>query len=82
MHAHLKLVSPILAQVCNPISVQKKGKRLHFHVVIEFFTVCTKGRNGNFVFKGYNNSKKKLAPVGLDLMLQIITGLEVQCLTK
>ena len=39
------------------------------------------GRNGNFVFKGFNNSKKKLPPVGLDLMLQIITGLGVQCLT-
>ena len=36
------------------------------------------GRNGNFVFKGFNNSKKTLPPVGLDLMLQIITGLGVQ----
>ena len=29
----------------------------------------------NFEFKGFDNSKKKLPPVGLDLMLQIITGL-------
>ena len=36
------------------------------------------GRNGNFVFKGFNNSKKTLPQVGLDLMLQIITGLGVQ----
>ena len=34
------------------------------------------------VFKGFNNSKRKLPPVGLDLMLQIITGLGVQCLTN
>ena len=27
-------------------------------------------------------AKKKLPPVGLDLMLQIITGLGVQCLTR
>ena len=47
-----------------------------------FHSLYKVGRNGNFVFKGFNNSKKKLPPVGLDLMLQIITGLGVQCLTK
>ena len=40
------------------------------------------GRNGIIVFKRINNSKKKLPPVGLDLMQEIITGLGVQCLTK
>ena len=40
------------------------------------------GRNGNFVFKGFKNSKKKLPPVGFDLMLQIITGLGLQCLAR
>ena len=47
-----------------------------------FRTLYKVDRNGNFVFKGFNNSKKKLPPVGLDLMLQIITGLGVQCLTR
>ena len=45
-----------------------------------FHSLYKVGRNGNFVFKGFNNSKKKLPPVGLDLMLQITTGLRVQCL--
>ena len=40
------------------------------------------GGNGYLVFEGFNNSKKKLHPVGLDLILQIITGLGVQRLTK
>ena len=48
-----------------------------------FHSLYKVGRNGNFVFKGFNNGKKKkLPPVGLDLMLQIITGLGVQCLTR
>ena len=47
-----------------------------------FHSLYKVDRNGNFVFKEFNNSKKKLPPVGLDLMLQIITGLGVQCLTK
>ena len=46
-----------------------------------FHSLYKVGRNGNFVFKGFNNSKKKLPLVGLDLLLQIITGLGVQCLT-
>ena len=47
-----------------------------------FHSLYKVGRNGNLVFKGFNNSKKRnLPPVGLDLMLQIITGLGVQCLT-
>ena len=53
----------------------------------EFFTVCILGlyirvfhslykvgRNDKFVFKGFNNRKKKLPPVGLNLMPEIITG--------
>ena len=47
-----------------------------------FHSLYKVGRNGNFIFKGFNNSKKKLPPVGLDQMLQIITGLGVQCLTR
>ena len=47
-----------------------------------FHSLYKIGRNGNIVFKGFNNSKKKLSPVGLYLMLQIITGLGVQCQTR
>ena len=46
-----------------------------------FHSLYKVGRNGNFVFKGFNNSKKKLPPVGLDLVQEIIAGLGVQCLT-
>ena len=49
-----------------------------------FHSLYKIGRNGNFVFKGFNNSKKKnLPPVGLDLMLQIITGPKIKsCMNR
>ena len=40
-----------------------------------FYSLYKLGRNGIIVFKGINNSKKKLPPVGLHLMQGIITGL-------
>ena len=46
-----------------------------------FHSLYKVGRNGIIVFKGINSNKKKLPPVGLDLMQEIITGLGVQCLT-
>ena len=46
-----------------------------------FHSLYKVGRNDIIVFKGINNSKKKLPPVGLDLMQEIFTGLRVQCLT-
>ena len=46
-----------------------------------FHSLYKVGRNGNFVFKGFNNSKKELPPVGLDLVQEIIVGLGVQCLS-
>ena len=46
-----------------------------------FHSLYKVGRHGIIVFKGINNSKKKLNPVGLDLVQEIITGLGVQCLT-
>ena len=50
---------------------------------VEFFTVCTKLAEMAILYsKDLTKAKKKLPPVGLDLMLQIITGLGVQCLTK
>ena len=50
---------------------------------VEFFTVCTKLTEMAILYsKDLTTAKKKLPPVGLDLMLQIITGLRVQCLTK
>ena len=49
---------------------------------IEFFTVCTKlAEMAVLYLKDLTTAKKELPPVGLDLMLQIITGLGVQCLT-
>ena len=41
----------------------------------QFVQSCQKG---NFVFKEFNNSKKKLPPVGLNLVQEIIAGLGVQ----
>ena len=57
------------------------GLQWTYLLIRVFHSLYKVGRNGNFVFKVFNNSKKKLPPVGLDLMLQIITGLGVQCLT-
>ena len=46
----------------------------------EFFTVCTKLAEMAILYsKDLTTAKKKLPPVGLDLMLQIIAGLGVQC---
>ena len=39
-------------------------------------------RNCSIDIKGFNNSKEKLPPVGLELMQEIITGSRVQCLTN
>ena len=50
---------------------------------IEFFTVCTKLTEMAILYsKDLTTAKKSLPPVELDLMLQIITGLGVQCLTR
>ena len=51
------------------------------HITRVFHSLYKIGRNGIIVFKGINNSNKKLPPVGLDLMQEIFTGLGVQCLT-
>ena len=65
------------------LNIFSSGAQVYEFVIIRVFRTLYKvDRNGNFVFKGFNNSKKKLPPVGLDLMLQIITGLGVQCLTR
>ena len=48
-------------------------------VAFEFFTVDKGGRNGSIGIKGFNNSKTKLPPVGIDLMQENITGLGVHC---
>ena len=47
----------------------------------QFFPQLKFGRNGNFVFKGFNSKKKQLPPVGLELVQEIIAGLGVKCLT-
>ena len=51
----------------------------HEMEIFEFFTVCTKLAERAILYsKDLTTAKKKLPPVGLDLMLQIITGLGVQ----
>ena len=52
-------------------------------LTFEFFTVCKKLAEMAILYsKDLTTAKKKLPPVGLDLMPQIITGLGVQCLTR
>ena len=51
--------------------------------LFQFFTFCTKlAEMATLYSKDLTTAKIKLPPVGLDLILQIITGLGVQCLTK
>ena len=51
--------------------------------IFEFFTVCTKLAEMAILYsKDLTTVKKELPPVGLDLILHIVTGLGVQCLTK
>ena len=64
--------------ICPFKGVNTSSVKHHIRVFHSLYKV---GTNGNFVFKAFNKSKKKLPPVGLDLMLQIITGLGVQYLT-
>ena len=40
-----------------------------------FYSLYIVGRNGTVGIKEFNNSKKELPPVGLNLMQEIITGL-------
>ena len=48
----------------------------------EFFTVCTKLAEMAILYsKDLTTAKKKLPPVGLDLVQEIIAGLGVRCLT-
>ena len=52
-------------------------------LAIEFFTVCTNWQKWQFcIQRNLTTAKKELPPVGLDLMLKIITDLGVQCLTR
>ena len=55
---------------------------LHSVFIIEFFTVCTKLTEMALLCSKDLTTAKKLPPVGLDLMQEIITSLRVQCLTK
>ena len=47
---------------------------------IEFFTVCTKLAEMTLLTSRDLTAAKKLFPVGLDLMQEIITSIRVQCL--
>ena len=47
-------------------------------MIFEFFTVCTKLAEMAILYsRDLTTAKKKLSPVGLDLMPEIITGLGV-----
>ena len=68
----------IKSVVCATSTVTKRNKILGFvgpesSVTNRVFHSLYKvGRNGNLVFKGFNNSKKKLPSVGLYLMLLLL----------
>ena len=62
--------------------VQLHCQLIRIIVTVEFFTVCTKLAEMAILYsKDLTTAKKKLPPVELNLMPQIITGL-VQCLTR
>ena len=62
---------------------RKSSVPFEFNQSCEFFTVCTKLAEMAVLYsKDLTTARKRLPPVGLDLMLQIITGFGVQCLTK
>ena len=50
-------------------------------LALEFFTVCTKLAEMAILYSKDLTTAKKLPPLGLDLVQEIITGLGVQCLT-
>ena len=57
--------------------------RVKDSLTFKFFTVCTEilAEIAILYSEVFNNSKKKLPPVGFDLVQEIIAGLGVQCLT-
>ena len=60
----------------------KTSVTLHsIRLIRVFHSLYKVGSTGSIGIKGFNNSKK-LPPVGLDLMQEIIAGLGVQCLTN
>ena len=72
-----------LSQECkmtnDPVlSYTGMGARFLRESTVEFFTVCTKLAEMAILYSKDLTTAKKLPPVGLDLMLQIITGLGVQ----
>ena len=65
---------------CSFRKVQKQVNTANCEqsALIEFFTVYTKLAEMAILY----SKDKKLPPVGLELIPEIITGLGVQCLTK
>ena len=58
------------------ISVFVLFETIQYSTTIEFFTVCTKLAEMALLYsKESTTAKKKLPPVGLDLMQEIITSL-------
>ena len=68
--------------VLNPLMLRTILGSPPGYKTIEFFTVCTKlAEMALLSSKELTTAKKKLPPVGLNLMQEIITGSGVQCLT-
>ena len=66
----------------EPIQEERKhGTDALSKLAIEFFTVCTTLAEMAILYSKELTTAKKLPPVGLNLMQEIITGLGVQCLT-
>ena len=64
------------------VSLLWKLLKTRISATVEFFTVCTKLAEMAILYsKDLTTAKKKLPPVGLDLVHEIIAGLGVQCLT-
>ena len=77
----------VLLYVLSILMQLFERKKSNFEITITgtigFFTVCTKFAEMAILYsKDLTTAKKKLPPEGLDLMLQIITGLGVQCLAR
>ena len=83
----IQLLRDSIVFYCNysklPYLVKCKINSVKSLPPIEFFTVYTKlAEMAVLASKDLSTAKKKLPPVGLDLMQEIITDLRFQCLTN
>ena len=71
------LFSPIFRDSCGIYPFNLPSENITSSRV--FHSLYKVSRNGIIVFKGFNNSKIKVPPVGHDLMQEIFTGLASKC---